>query len=118
MAEEIAGMIAGIIITLGITVGVVLSLYYYFKARNKERMAMIDKGVISNFEPPKRSPLRGLKFGLFIAGVGIGIFFGHILDTYTNIDEAASYFSMILLFGGLSFILSYFIELRKEKAEK
>lgn len=114
--EEIAGMITGIVITSAVMAAIVLSLFYFFKVRNKERMAMIEKGIYK-FEAPKKSPVRSLKYGLFFAGIGIGIFFGHILATYTNVDEVASYFSMILLFGGLSFILSYIIEQRKEKSD-
>jgi hypothetical protein len=115
--DDIAGMITGIIITSACMAALVLSLYYYFSARNKERMAMIEKGIYK-FEAPKKSPLRGLKIGLFFTGIGVGIFFGHLLETYTTVDEVASYFSMILLFGGFSFILGYIIEIRQNKADK
>lgn len=109
--------LAGILIVMSIMSATVLSLYFYYRARNKERMAMIDKGIYK-FEQSKKTPIRGLKYGLFFSGIGIGIFFGYILDTYTNVPDEPAYFSMILLFGGLSFILGYFIELKKDKAGK
>ena len=114
---EIAELITGILITVSIAAAIVLSLYFYYKARNKERMAMIEKGMYK-FEATRKSPMRGLKFGLLLLGIGIGIFAGYIIDTYLGIVSGAAYFSMMLLFGGLSFVLSYYIEEKRYKEEK
>ena len=109
--------LTGILIPLGSFAAVSLSLYYYLKARNKERMALIEQGLY-NKQPEKKSGYTGIKAGSFLVAVSIGIFLGYVLGTYTGIDEVVSYFSMILLFGGASLILTNIIVSKKEQENK
>lgn len=93
---------------------IVLSLYFYFSARNKERMALIEKGLIHEKPKTNRDKNAGMKVGLFLIGLSLGLFMGYILSEYTSVIDVVSYFSMILLFGGVSLILSNFIPAKRE----
>lgn len=93
-------------------------LYIYFRNRNRERMLMIEKGVDPStfIQKPKNSASVALKYGLFIAGLAIGILLGAILERTTTLDEGAAYFSMIFLFGGIGLLLYYVIEKRNDRS--
>ncbi|HBH47873.1 MAG TPA: hypothetical protein DDX98_04500 [Bacteroidales bacterium] len=94
---------------------VVLSFYFYFRARNKERMAMIEKGIYSiEF---KKSNNGVLRWSLLLIGFAIGLLFGMIIESTTQLDEEVAYFSMIFLFGGLGLLASYIIEQKKKASE-
>lgn len=110
--------LTGILIVLGFFASVTLSLYYYFKVRNKERMAMIEKGTVLPIKQKQRNPIRSLKAGIFLMGIAIGIFLGHIVGSYTSIDDVVSFFVMILLFGGIALSLNYILELKLKKREE
>jgi len=84
------------------------AFYIYFATRNKERMAMIEKGVDMSILEPKGKQGNGLttiKIGIFLVGVGIGILVGYFLNAYAGLDDAPAYWSMILVFGGAGLIL-------------
>lgn len=112
------GELTGLVAVIGLFCGVILSLYFYFKARNKERMAMIEKGMEIPIKQKQGNPIKTLKVGIFFMGIALGIFFGHIVGSYTKIDEVVSFFVMILLFGGIALTLSYIIELKLTKREE
>lgn len=112
--EEITGLIA----VIGLFGGIILSLYFYFRARNRERMAMIEKGMELQFKPKSTNPIRTLKAGIFTVGIALGIFMGYIVGSYTSIDEVVSFFVMILLFGGIALTLNYVLEIKLNKREE
>jgi hypothetical protein len=93
-------------------------LYFYFRNRNRERMLMIEKGVDPSIflKKPKSNSSVALKYGLFFAGLAIGIFFGAILAQSAVLDEVAAYFSMILLFGGAGLLLYYVIDKKNDRS--
>lgn len=102
----IMGMITGIIISLGFCVAIVLSVKYISSASNKEKMALIEKGVdITKIYQKKDYRNATLKSGMFLVGVAMGLLTGYFLTVISSIDSVISYFSMILLFGGASLIL-------------
>ena len=91
-----------------VTFGIV---YIIVSARNKERMALIDKGadpelLRSKF---KFSQYNLFKWGLFLVAIAIGIIVANMIDQAHAMDEEVAYPSMILLFGGLSLIISYLL---------
>lgn len=93
--------------------------YVFFITRNKERLALIEKGAdASLFESKKthRSNLT-LKFGMLAVGIGVGILIASILESYTVLDEEVAYPSMIFLFGGIFLIGNALIE-KKDKIEE
>jgi hypothetical protein len=104
---SIFGVLWLIILSVSFFGAIVLSFYFYFKARNKERMALIEKGSdLSEFyKEPNRYLL--LKIGMLFIGVAVGLFIAYAITIIMPIPIAVAYFGMILLFGGLGLILYY-----------
>jgi hypothetical protein len=95
--------------------------YVRYTTRNKERMALIEKGAdASLFNTGKegnKSYSWGkftLKIGMLSMGIALGIIIGAILSSAGVLNEGANYPSMIFFFGGLSLVLFYVID-RKNK---
>jgi predicted MFS family arabinose efflux permease len=85
--------------------------YVYFTTRNKERLALIEKGADPKLFKTRDagSAFRTLKLGLFFIGIAIGIIGGYFL-TEGGMEEEPAYFSMIFLFGGIALASSYFLQ--------
>ncbi len=101
--------------------------------RNRENLAMIEKGLDPNIRPerPRPAPFRSLKMGLLLVGAGLGLFGAYLLDNTllyrvghyvsrwdndefrTNGANVAIYFALIAIGGGLGLITSYRIEKRE-----
>ncbi len=111
-----------LIVFIGFFATVFGILYVYYTTRNKERMALIEKGADASLfntgkEGNKSSFSWGkftLKTGMFFMGIAVGIIAGSILSSFGIMDEDANYVSMIFFFGGLSLVLFYLID-RKNK---
>jgi len=92
---------------------------------NKERMAMIEKGIDIGNIKAQPQPYKNLKWGLLLIGVGLGLFIAFVLDhTLFEVAQGLNkdrnvpiYFSLIAIFGGLGLFISYLIE-KKETLEK
>ena len=85
-------------------------IYIIVTARNKERMALIEKGADPKlFESVKKTSTGGiLKWGLLLVGIGLGTFFAMLL-VQSGLEEGA-YPAMICLFGGAGLIVAYKME--------
>ena len=59
-----------------------------------------------------------LKIGLLMVGISLGILIGNILVAKKYMAEEPAYFSMILICGGVSLILYYFLINREAKKTK
>ena len=92
-------------------------VFVVISARNRERMAMIEKGVDpKDFLKGKGSVYNVLKWALLLVGLGVGALVGGLLATYTQIGEEAAYPASILLFGGLGLFVAFLIS-RNAKEE-
>jgi len=81
--------------------------YVYISARNKERMAMIEKGAdASTFVTKRNYFAMTLKLGMLLVGIAIGILM-------TTLPEAVGYFSMIFLFGGIALVVNALMEKKR-----
>jgi F0F1-type ATP synthase membrane subunit c/vacuolar-type H+-ATPase subunit K len=97
-------------------------MYVHYTTRNKERLALIEKGAdasLFNIGKEGKSNIGWgkftLKMGMLLIGVGLGIIAGSILESAAVFpSDVAGYFSMILIFGGLALVLFYLID-RKSK---
>lgn len=97
-------------------------VYLYFMTRNKERLAMIEKGMDVSLLSKRqggKSPLNYwvIKIGFLMIGLALGIIVATIAEN-NGMDEDQAYPSMILLFGGLALISSYFVELKLRSKAK
>ncbi len=88
------------------------SLYVYLTTRNKERLALIEKGASSDLfksKPAESSGYLTFKAGLFLIGIALGIIGGYFL-TEGGMEEEPAYFSMIFLFGGIGLVVSFLLQ--------
>ena len=96
-------------------------VYIIVSATNKEKLAMIEKGVDASLFQKGRSNIHGryiaLKFGLLLIGFALGLLIGNVLEHYTQLEEEVAYFSMIFLFGGVALLL-YYALMKKLKPEE
>jgi hypothetical protein len=88
--------------------------YLYFSTRNKERLALIEKGAdASIFVKGKRehtAPIWKvliLNMALVAMGVGLGIFLAALLDNYSTLDSDAVYPSIIFFMAGVGLFIGF-----------
>ncbi|MFN8211625.1 MAG: DUF6249 domain-containing protein [Bacteroidales bacterium] len=110
----------GVIVTISFFAAVFGIMYMFYTTRNKERMALIDKGAdASLFNTGKTGGFSWSKFtlkiGMFLVGISLGIVAGSLLADSGALYDGVSYPSMIFFFGGLSLIVYYIIFDRKSK---
>jgi len=115
MNQQIVVPIALFAMIFGIVFGIV-----YLKSR--ENMALIERGINPKDGQPRlyrQAGFLSLKFGLFLAGIGLGLIAAYIIDVIVlkhgvpgahEDNSPAIYFALIAIGGGLGLIISYFIE--------
>ena len=100
------------IILLVVVLLVVFITGFFLRIKNQERIRLIDKGINPD-EGRNITELRRmetLKNGIIFISFAIGLLMGHVLETYIgDFDKFVAYASMILLFGGIGFLVNYFI---------
>jgi hypothetical protein len=96
-------------IMFGILFGIV---YLFFSTRNKERMALIEKGIgaeIFNKGNRHTAPIWKvfiLNVALLLMGIGVGIFIATILEHYTNLGDSI-YPATIFLTAGIGLFAGF-----------
>lgn len=119
-AEAFVPVIA-IIFTFGIP-GALIFWALYIK--HKERTKLMDMGLspqeardyFREMEKKPKNPLGTLKWGILFTMIGIGLFLGILLDEAGFKDELTGV--MVLVFGGLGFIIYYFVASNKLKKDQ
>jgi len=100
-------------VVLVIIFGSIFGVFYlYFSTRNKERLALIEKGAdASIFNIGKRSgsawKVIVINVAFLLMGVGLGVLIANILETYSGLDDEAIYPSMIFLMAGIGLYIGY-----------
>ena len=92
------------------------TIFTFVKANHLERLAKIEKGIDTN-APSNNNRYLDLKLGMLMAGIALGMLLAYLLDYYLNVDGAVFYPAFMLLFGGVSLIVSYFWANRLNKKE-
>ncbi|WP_316750223.1 DUF6249 domain-containing protein [Pedobacter gandavensis] len=83
---------------------------------NKEKMAMIERGMEPGLAKPRPSaptPFLSLKFGLLLVGLGLGLLIAMFTVRAAGLGDdegAAVYFGCLSMFGGFGLIISYAVE--------
>ncbi|MCO4292991.1 hypothetical protein NF867_08965 [Solitalea sp. MAHUQ-68] len=111
----------GILVPILISLGAFLMVFGLRYLENKERMAMIERGIDPG-NRKKTNPAGALKWGLLFVGVGSGLLLAMIFTQYifVNMDEdnqVPVYFGLIFIGGGLGLLRSYTLT-KKEAAEE
>ena len=94
-----------LLIIFGFIYGIV-----YLGVKRKERMTMLERGADPSLFQNLKPGMAGIRYGLLLIGVAVGILLGNIIEATTCLEEEVSYFSMIFLFGGIALVVSYFLE--------
>ena len=113
--EPLIGFIAFFAMIFGI-------VYLFFTTRNRERMALIEKGADASLFNTGKTHLSwfnwgkfALKTGMLLIGIGLGIIAGALFESADVFPSAVTgYFSMIFIFGGLALVLFYLIDRRSK----
>jgi len=101
--------------------GLFLTWFFIHRARTKERLLLIEKGI-----EPSNLPTTGnfkfkfpwLKIGVVVSSVSIGLLLGAFLTTLPFFERIAGGqlpLLLIFLFGGIGMVLASFIDKPKEQ---
>ncbi|CAN5372430.1 hypothetical protein BH23BAC1_BH23BAC1_12330 [soil metagenome] len=114
-----AGLLVPILVPIAFFATIFGIVYIIISARNKERIALIEKGAdASIFKTGSTGKMDALKFGILFIGISLGLLAGHILVRVVDqIEPPVAYFSMVFLFGGLGLITYYSIVKRMKLPE-
>lgn len=85
--------------------------YLYLSSRNKERLALIEKGAeASIFYGPKaeRSGKWVMQVGILAIGIALGVLVGAALES-AGMDEHVAFPASIFLFAGIGLVVAYFL---------
>ncbi len=108
-------VLTAVLVPLGFFAMIFAIVYTIYTTRNRERMALIEKGESAEiFKTKEDNRKSALKAGMLFMGVGLGIILGYCLQALTAMEEEVAYFSMIFLWGGIGLVLFYFLP-RSEK---
>ena len=103
MNEEILIPISMFLVILGI-------FYLYLSTRNKERLALIEKGADASIFSKNSNSFQKvilLNLGLLLIGIGMGVFIALILATYTSLKEGALYPASIFIMAGIALLIGF-----------
>jgi hypothetical protein len=107
--EPIMGLLG-----IGLSFMALLIIYRVIKMKNKERLALIEKGMDPSLAEakPNSNRLNNLKNGLLLIGIAAGVISGYILNITLNIPNFIAYSVMIFIFCGI--LLLYVHNLTKK----
>jgi uncharacterized membrane protein len=86
-------------------------VYLYYSSRNKERLALIEKGAEASIFYGPKSEKSGkwiLKVGVLSIGVALGVLVGAALEN-AGMDDDVAYPASIFLFAGIALVAAYFL---------
>ncbi|WP_347924713.1 DUF6249 domain-containing protein [Pontimicrobium sp. SW4] len=98
---------------MAIIFGSIFGVFYLFiSSRNKERLALIEKGAdASIFNIGKRAGSSWkviiINLAFLLMGIGLGVFVATLLDTYSSLDSDAIYPSLIFFMAGVGLFIGY-----------
>jgi hypothetical protein len=102
------------LIIIPIIFGAIFGVFYlYFSTRNKERLALIEKGADASIFMKGRqhtAPIWKvfiLNLALLLMGVGVGVFMASLLDNYSTLDGDAIYPATIFFMVGAGLFIGY-----------
>lgn len=100
------------------------TLYLHFTTRNKERMALIEKGADASIFVQGRSKGAApvwkvfvLNLALLLMGIGLAIFIGSFMVHTLGVDEDVAYPGSIFLMAGVGLLAGFFLTKKMEKED-
>lgn len=103
------------VIIMPIIFGVIFGIYYlYISARNRERLALIEKGADASIFYSKRKHITPVwkvivvNLGTLLIGIGLGIFIANLFAN-NGMDEDVAYPGTIFLMAGIGLLVGFFV---------
>ncbi|MDY7395620.1 DUF6249 domain-containing protein [Aureibaculum sp. 2210JD6-5] len=90
---------------------VAFTIYYLIKTRHIEQMAKIESGIIDKEIKNYGNIL--LNLAILFFSLAAGIFVSYMFSANTNIPDYVIIPGFLLLFGGIGFLISYFVNKKK-----
>ncbi len=115
----------GEIIIVAVVFGAIFGVFYlYYSTRNKERLALIEKGAdASIFVKGKRDhaapfwKIITLNLALLLMGIGIAIFIASILVHTVGLYQDVAYPGTIFLMAGIGLFIGFSMTKKLDKEE-
>ena len=88
-------------------------VYLYFSTRNKERLALIEKGADASIFVKGKTHTAPfwkvfiLNLALLLIGIGLGIFIASILEYGLGVNEDVAYPGTIFLMAGIGLFVGF-----------
>lgn len=111
-------MEAGLLIPISMFATIFGIVYLYFSTRNKERLALIEKGMNASIFKTSSTSIQTvllLNLSLLFIGIGIGVFMALLIVTYTSLEKDAVYPAIIFLMAGISLFIGFTMTKKLEK---
>ncbi len=103
------------VIIIPIVFGVFFGIFYlYISARNRERLALIEKGAEASIFYSKKKHVTPvwkvivINLALLLVGIGLGIFIANILSYNMGVADEVAYPGTIFLLAGLGLFAGFF----------
>ncbi|MGK0411994.1 MAG: hypothetical protein ACJA1B_000183 [Polaribacter sp.] len=108
---------------LAVIFGTIFGVFYlYLSTRNKERLALIEKGadatIFMKGTAKNAAPFWKvfiLNLSVLLIGVGVGIFIASILHYSLGVDEEVAYPGTIFLMSGIGLFVGFNLTKQLEK---
>jgi hypothetical protein len=106
-------MLAGILVPLSFFLMIFGIVYLIYSTRNRERLALIEKGVDASIfmhGKEKGVPIWKIlvvNLAFLLIGSGIGIFLALLITTYTALKNGAVYPSIIFIMAGIGLLIGF-----------
>lgn len=113
----------GILIPISLFLVIFGIFYLYLSTRNKERLALIEKGADASIFMAGRqrtAPIWKvliLNLALLLMGIGIGVFLALMLTTYSDLREDGVYPACIFFMAGAGLFAGYTMTKNIDKEE-
>lgn len=129
-------------IYIPVIIGIItLGIYKLFElfVRKKERLTIIEKmgdklhpsmlddgiSLLPSFEKPHNSTFITMRIASLLLGLGLGLLVGFFINQFYNLNDGQSYYqreitntiygASVLIFGGLSLLVAFIIEMKLNK---
>jgi len=102
-----------ILIPISLFLAIFGIVYLYLSTRNKERLALIEKGADASIfmgDRSNRSPIWKvllLNLALLLMAIGLGVFIASILHYNLGVEEGVAYPGTIFLMSGISLFVGF-----------
>ncbi len=102
-------MDASILIPISLFTAIFGIVYLYLSTRNKERLALIEKGADASIfsKSGNFQKIILLNLALLLIGIGTGVLIALILTTYTSLNDGALYPASIFIMAGISLLVGF-----------